>query len=89
VSDVLKQCVTTTGRDYEGCNTAGILGAAHIPIGFGVGSVEVDVTSPATFELTSRSASGQVFRLQNFVTGEQVRGCTPPGTGGCPQDGRW
>ena len=89
VSDVLKECVTTTGRDYEGRNTAGILGATHIPIGFGVGSVEVDVTSPATFELTSRSESGDVFRLQNFVTGEQVKSCTPLGTGGCPADGRW
>jgi hypothetical protein len=89
LSDVLKQCVTTTGRDYEGCNTAGILGAAHIPIGFGVGAVEVDVTSPATFELTSRSESGHVFQLQNFVTGEQVKSCTPAGAGGCPQDARW
>jgi len=89
VSDALKECVTTTGRDYEGCGTAGILGAIHIPIGFGVGHVEVNVTSPATFELTSRSESGQVFSLKNFATGEQVRSCTPPGTGGCPQDGRW
>ena len=89
VSDALKECVTETGRDYEGCNTAGILGAIHVPIGFGVGSVEVDVTSPASFELTSRSYSGAVFRLLNTVQGEQVRSCTPLGTGGCPQDGRW
>jgi hypothetical protein len=89
VSDALKECVTTTGRDYQGCGTAGILGAIHIPVGFGVGSVEVDVTSPASFELTSRSESGQVFRLLNTVEGEAVRSCAPAGTGGCPQDGRW
>jgi hypothetical protein len=89
VSDYLKQCTTTTGRDYQGCATGGILAASHIPIGFGVGSVEVDATSPASFELVSRSSSGQVFRLLNTVEGEQVRTCTPPGTGGCPEDGRW
>ena len=89
VSDALKECVTTEGGDYQSCNTAGRLGAIHVPIGFSVGAVEVNVTSPATFELTSRSESGQVFRLLNTVQGEQVRSCTPPGTGGCPQDGRW
>jgi hypothetical protein len=89
VSDALKECVTTTGRDYQGCAVAGILAATHIPIGFGVGDVEVDATSGASFELTSRSESGQVFRLLNTVEGEQVRSCSPPGTGGCPEDGRW
>jgi len=89
VSDGLKACVANSGRDYEGCDTGGILGALNTPIGYGVGSVEVDVTSPATFELISRSRSGHLFRLQNFVSGEQVRTCTPPGAGGCPDDGRW
>ena len=89
VSDVLKQCVTTTRQNYEDCSTAGLLGAIHIPIGFGVGQVEVDVNSPATFDLTSRSESGHVFQLRNFATGEQVRSCTPLGAGACPPDGRW
>lgn len=89
VSDGLKACAQNTGKDYEQCNTAGVLGALHVPIGFGVGSVEVDVTSPATFVLLSRSRSSHTFRLENFATGEQVRSCTPPGEGGCPPDGRW
>jgi hypothetical protein len=49
----------------------------------------VDATSPATFELTSRSKSGQVFFIENSVEGEEVRTCTPPGAGGWPADGRW
>ena len=89
VSDALKECASETGRDYQGCNTAGILGAIRVPIGSGMGMVSVEVTSPASFILTSRSESGNVFRLENTVQGEAVRTCTPNGNAGCPPDGRW
>jgi hypothetical protein len=86
----LKRCKMETGRDYQGCNTAGILGALHIPIGSGVGAVQVDVSSAETFVLTSRSESGHTFLLEKTAAeGEEVRTCTPPGAGGCPEDGRW
>jgi hypothetical protein len=89
VSDFLKQCVTTSGRGYDGCAVGGILAAAHIPIGSGPGEVEVSNTSFASFDLTSRSTSGAVFYLRNYVEGNQARTCIPRGTGGCPEDGRW
>jgi hypothetical protein len=89
VSDALKECVVETGRDYLGCDTGGILGAIQVPIGSGMGSVEVNVSSGFSYELTSRSESGNIFLLQKTVEGEEVRTCTPPGSGGCPPDGRW
>jgi hypothetical protein len=86
----LKRCVMETGRDYRGCNTAGILGALHIPIGSGVGTVQVDVSSSETFALTSRSESGHTFLIEKTAAeGEEMRSCTPAGAGGCPEDGRW
>lgn len=69
----IKQCMIETGRDYQGCNTAGILGALHIPIGAGVGAVQVDVSSPETFVLTSRSESGHTFLIEKTAAeGEEV-----------------
>jgi hypothetical protein len=89
VKDGLKGCfLNGQGADYEECGTAGRLGALHVPIGFGVGQVEVD-TGITTFELISRSESGNTFRLMNTAEGEEVRTCSPPGSGGCPSDGRW
>jgi hypothetical protein len=86
----LKRCVVETGRDYQGCNTAGILGALHIRIGSGVGAVQVDVSSPQTFTLTSRSESGHTFLIEKTASdGDEVRTCTPPAAGACPEDGRW
>jgi hypothetical protein len=86
----LKRCMMETGRDYQGCNTAGILGALHIPIGSGVGAVQVDVSSSETFVLTSRSESGHTFLIEKTAAeGEELRTCSPPGAGGCPEDGRW
>lgn len=76
-------------RVVVGADKRGILGAIRVPIGSGMGRVEVKVTSPATFELTSRSESGNIFRLQNVVSGEQVRRCTPPEAVGVPRTGRW
>jgi hypothetical protein len=89
VLDALKSCFFNEVGDYQECATADRLGSTNLPIGSGVGSVEVDATSPATFDLTSRSETGQAFLIQNFVTGEEVRTCKPPGDGGCPPDGRW
>jgi hypothetical protein len=89
VLDALKSCFFYDLNDYQRCARAESLESSQVPIGSGVGSVEVDATSPATFELTSRSQSGQVFFIQNFVSGEEVRTCTPRGDGGCPPDGRW
>jgi hypothetical protein len=89
VLDALKSCFFYEVGDYQKCATADRLDSTHVPIGSGVGSVEVDATSGVTFELTSRSESGQVFFIQNFVTGEEVRTCKPRGDGGCPPDGRW
>jgi hypothetical protein len=86
----LNRCVMETGRDYQGCNTGGILGALHIPIGSGVGKVQVDVSSPETFALTSRSESGHTFLIEKTsAEGKELRTCSPPGTGGCPEDGQW
>jgi hypothetical protein len=86
----LKRCMIETGRDYRGCNTGGILGALHIPIGSGVGKVQVDVSSPETFALTSRSESGHAFLIEKTsAEGKELRTCSPPGAGGCPEDARW
>lgn len=87
--DVLNECRVTTGRDYQGCNTGGILGASQVPIGTGAGRVALNVTSPVTFEITSRSASGHIFYVMKTAQGEEVRTCKPQGAGGCPQDGSW
>jgi hypothetical protein len=89
VLDGLKSCFFYDLNDYQRCATAERLESTQVPIGSGVGSVEVEATSPTTFDLTSRSQSGQVFFIQNFVSGEEVRTCTPRGDGGCPPDGRW
>jgi hypothetical protein len=89
VLDALKSCFLYDINDYRRCATAESVDSTQVPIGSGVGSVEVDATSPATFELTSRSESGQVFFIENFVSGEEVRTCTSRGDGGCPPDGRW
>jgi len=89
VLDDLKSCFSYEVGDYQDCATADRLNSTQVPIGSGLGSVDVDASSPATFELTSRSESGQVFVIENFATGEEVRTCTPPGDGGCPLDGRW
>ena len=89
VLDALKSCFFNEVGDYQECATADRLDSTQVPIGSGVGSVKVDVTSPTTFELTSRSEAGQAFFIQNFATGEEVRTCTPRGDGGCPPDGRW
>jgi hypothetical protein len=86
----LRACVMETGRSYQGCNTGGILGGLHIPIGSGVGSVQVEVSSPETFVLTSRSESGHTFLIEKTaVETAEARTCAPPGAGGCPEDGRW
>jgi hypothetical protein len=76
------------GHTYDECNTTGTL-AIGVGIGQGRGLVEVEVTSPVTFVVTSRSDSGQDFVFQNTVQGEFLRTCTPLGKGGCPDDGRW
>jgi hypothetical protein len=89
VLDALKSCFFYDMGDYQDCATSDTLDSTQVPIGTGAGSVAVDATSPATFDLTSRSESGQVFFIENFATGEEVRTCTPRGDGGCPPDGRW
>ena len=87
VLDALKSCFFYDLRNYQLCARDEDL--TSVPIGSGVGSVEVDAASPASFVLTSRSESGQVFFIQNTVQGEEVRTCEPRGEGGCPSDGRW
>jgi hypothetical protein len=89
VLDALKSCFFYELGDYERCATTDEVRAIQMPIGSGVGSVEVIASSPATFEITSRSESGQVFLIENTVQGEEVRTCRPLGGGGCPPDGRW
>jgi hypothetical protein len=83
----LRGCVQK-GRTYDECNTTGTL-AIGVGIGQGRGLVEVEVTSPVTFVVTSRSDSGHDFVYGNTVQGELLRRCTPLGQGGCPDDGRW
>jgi hypothetical protein len=83
----LRACFSR-GQDYEQCRTPGTL-PVGVPIGRGRGLAEVNVTSPATFEIVSRSQSGHTFRYEITVEGEPTRTCTPLGKGGCPGDGRW
>jgi hypothetical protein len=88
VLDALKSCFFYDLRDYELCGKSESL-ETQVSIGSGVGSVEVDASSPASFRLTSRSESGQVFFIDNTVEGEELRTCQARGAGGCPPDGRW
>jgi hypothetical protein len=87
-SAALRGCAHERGT-YDSCATGGALGGSGVPIGRGEGLVQVEVDTPVTYRVTSRSNSGHVFVYWITVEGEAVRECKPLGQGGCPVDGRW
>lgn len=45
--------------------------------------------TPASFTLSVRADSDNVFAIERVRTGGAVRRCTQPGAGGCPSSGFW
>ena len=75
-----------TEIDYRKCMSAQ-LGSTGLPIGGGLGEVDVTDTALNTYTVTAKSRSGGTFTISKDVNGSLVRGCGG-GTKGC-NNGSW
>jgi type IV pilus assembly protein PilA len=77
--------------DYRRCDEAAELGSTGLPLGAGTGEVDVASTVADGFTVTARSLSGNEFRFVHPAGpgAATERRCDTPGSGGCPEDGRW
>jgi type IV pilus assembly protein PilA len=76
-----------TEMDYTQCGSA-TLGTTGLPIGSGLGEVDVAINSPASYTVSSKSRSGGVFLIDKSMTTSFTRTCTGA-TKGCHADGTW
>jgi type IV pilus assembly protein PilA len=78
-------------EDYRSCDDAGKLGSTGLPLGGGIGEVDVTSTSQDSFTITARSRSGNEFRFVRPSGADAAieRRCDTPGRAGCPEAGRW
>jgi type IV pilus assembly protein PilA len=78
---------------YVNCQTAAQLGDTGLDIGGGAGQVSVTDATANSFEVTavSKADSGgaHTFVISKATNGASDRTCTPPGKGGCKNDGIW
>jgi type IV pilus assembly protein PilA len=70
--------------DYTKCTTAQ-LDATGLPIGSGLGQVDVAVSDASSYVVTAKSKSGGVFTITRTATAPLARACTG---GGC-NGGAW
>jgi prepilin-type N-terminal cleavage/methylation domain-containing protein len=73
-------------QDYSKCGTSN-LGQTGLPLGSGVGQVDVTATS-TSYTVTAKSRSGGVFMIDKSDSSNFDRTCTG-GTAGCKSDGSW
>jgi type IV pilus assembly protein PilA len=80
-------------QTYVNCQTAAQLGDTGLDIGSGAGQVRVTAATATSFEVTavSKATSGGAheFVIAKTTSGTSNRPCTPPGKGGCKNDGTW
>lgn len=93
LASLMEQCWVET-EDFGGCDTEAELSgdpgdATGLPVGNGVGEVEVVEAGDRTYRLHNRSRSGSSYHVSRPAAGPQERTCDPPGSGGCQADGTW
>jgi type IV pilus assembly protein PilA len=74
-----------TEIDYTKCTA---LTDTGLPIGSGVGKVDVAAADANNFVVTATSHSGGVFKVSHAASGPMIRTCSG-GTKGCRSDGTW
>jgi type IV pilus assembly protein PilA len=72
--------------DYTKCTSA-LLDPTGLPLGSGLGQVDVAVTSSTDYVVTANSKSGGVFTVTRTATAPLARACSG-GTSGC-HGGSW
>jgi type IV pilus assembly protein PilA len=70
--------------DYTKCTPAQ-LGPTGLPIGSGLGQVDVGITDASSYIVTAKSKSGGVFTITRPANAPLVRGCS----GGSCNGGAW
>ena len=93
LASLMEQCWVAT-EDYRDCSTQEELagepgGHIGLPVGNGLGMVQIVQSTQTTYRLRGRSHSGSSYRVFHPASGPQERTCTPPHQGGCPADGKW
>ena len=76
----------TDSQSYASCTTA-LMDPTGLPVGSGLGQVDVTATSATGFTIVGRSKSGTTFTLTKTTSSLPQRTCTPS-TGGC-KAGSW
>jgi type IV pilus assembly protein PilA len=74
-----------TEMDYTKCTA---LTDTGLPIGSGIGQVDVVAADASTMTVTAVSHSGGIFKVSHSASGTMIRTCTG-GTKGCRSDGMW
>jgi type IV pilus assembly protein PilA len=82
----VESCYAGTG-DYTKCTSAQ-LGNTGLPIGSGVGQVDVAVADDSNYVVTAVSRSGGSFTITRAPGVPLARGCSG-GSAGCRADGTW
>jgi type IV pilus assembly protein PilA len=82
----IESCYATE-TDYTNCTSAK-LGATGLPIGSGMGQVDVAVADADSYTVTAKSRSGGVFKIDHTTSTAFARSCTGA-TKGCNSGGSW
>jgi type IV pilus assembly protein PilA len=77
----------TTELDYTKCDAAS-LGNTGLPIGTGLGQVDVTSTTASSYEITAWSHSGGVFLVTRSSTAAPIARTCTGGSAGC-KAGSW
>lgn len=93
LASLIEQC-NVDEEDFGSCDTEAEIGGepagrVGIPVGAGVGEVEIAESTENTYRLVARSRSGTSFEVSRDGTGRQQRTCDHHAQGGCPADGTW
>ena len=76
-----------TESDYTACTSAKLTNTG-LPIGGGVGEVDMTSSTATDYTVTAKSRSGGSFSISKSTTTPFDRQCTG-GTAGCRSDGTW
>ncbi len=93
LASLMEQCWVES-EDFGECDTEAELtgdpgDGTGLPVGDGVGEVEIVEAAERTYSLHNRSRSGSSYRVFRPATGPQDRTCEPQSRGGCQADGTW
>jgi type IV pilus assembly protein PilA len=82
----VESCYAGNGGDYTDCTTAK-MGPTGLPVGTGVGQVNVTINDAQSYTVSAKSKSNGVFTVSRDASTGLVRGCSG-GTSGC-NSGSW